>query len=65
MTGVVVARPINGITINGLEYLLDDDGKSIVFAGQREAEAFLLSCGISEDELRNMHFIEEEQHEIH
>jgi hypothetical protein len=61
MTGVVVARPINGITINGLEYLLDDDGKPIVFAGQQEAEAFLLSLGMSEDDMKNMHFIDEVQ----
>lgn len=23
---IIISRPINGITINGLEYILDDDG---------------------------------------
>ena len=26
-----IARPINGISINGNEYLLDDDGKAVEF----------------------------------
>ena len=40
---VMVARPMGGITLNeGLEYLLDGDGKPRIFACQREAEDYLL-----------------------
>lgn len=43
---VMVARPVNGITLNAaLEYLLDDSGQRRVFQNQPEAEAFLLAHG--------------------
>ena len=42
----MVARPVNGITLNAaLEYLLDDSGQRRVFQNQPEAEAFLLAHG--------------------
>ena len=40
-----VARPINGVHINGVEYLLDDDGNPRVFATQELAVLFLQANG--------------------
>ncbi|GHV42785.1 hypothetical protein FACS189490_12490 [Clostridia bacterium] len=55
---VIVARNINGISINGeLEYLLDDTGNEMIFENQPAAEAFLLQNGFDEDDLEFFHFI--------
>ncbi|GHV42681.1 hypothetical protein FACS189490_12150 [Clostridia bacterium] len=59
---VIVARNLNGISINGeLEYLLDDTGNEIVFENQPAAEEFLLRNGFDEDDLEFFHFILFEQ----
>lgn len=42
---ISVGRPINGISINPLEYLLDDDGTVMLFADENEAKNYLLSKG--------------------
>lgn len=34
----VIARPRNGISINGDEYAVDDDGKYLCFDSEEEAE---------------------------
>lgn len=49
--GYVIARPINGISINGLEYVLDENGNELVFDNIEEAKCFLSGCGIGEDEI--------------
>jgi hypothetical protein len=40
---IVIGRPINGISINGLEYLLDEDGEYKQFESTEEAKTFLNS----------------------
>lgn len=46
---VMVARPVDGITLNeALEYLLDDTGKTRIFQNQPEAEAFPFAPGRKE-----------------
>jgi len=42
---VIVGRPINDISINGLEWLLDDDGEPIRFTDCNMAKSFLLDNG--------------------
>lgn len=37
MTKWAIARPINGISINGDEYLCDENGKMLVFNSEDEA----------------------------
>lgn len=37
----VIARHINGITINPYEYILDDDGKMLLFNDTQECIDFL------------------------
>lgn len=55
MSRVVVARPVNGITLNDeLEFLLDDSGKVRTFASEEDARTFLIAAGIDMDELRHM-----------
>jgi len=56
---IIVARRVDGITLNtDLELLLDDDGKPIIFADQTEAETFLLEHGVDAEEMTHMYFVE-------
>ena len=40
---IVIGRPINGISLNGLEYLLNEDGEYKQFESTEEAKTFLNS----------------------
>lgn len=56
---VIVARPVNGITLNeGLEYLLDGSKEVRIFSNQPEAEAFLLANGFTSEDLEFLYFVE-------
>ena len=54
---IIVGRPINGITLNDLEYLLDDNGEIMKFRSKEHAVAFLKKQGVSDDEIYYMSFI--------
>ena len=58
MTGVVVGRHINGITINPLEYLLDEEGEPLVFENEEKAKEFLTEKGFTEEDMHWMIFEE-------
>lgn len=51
--GVLVGRPIEGVTINGLEYLCDEKGRAIVFKDESDAKQFLSDNGLSEDDIED------------
>lgn len=51
---VVISRPINGISINGKEYVVDDDDELVVFETENDARLFLAACGIGEKEIEDM-----------
>lgn len=40
----VIARPINGISINGDEYAVDDNGKFVCFDSEEQAKDAMLSA---------------------
>lgn len=48
----VISRPINGITINGKEYVCDDNGICIAFETEQKAVQFLLDHGLSRKEIK-------------
>lgn len=50
---VVIGRPINGISLNGLEYLCDNNGKTLKFADEKEAESYLLYIGYTKQEIED------------
>lgn len=61
---VMVARPVDGITVNeALEYLLDENEKPRIFANQPEAEAFLLAQGFGGEALEHFYFVEVTENE--
>lgn len=55
--GVVIGRPINGIGLNGLEYLLDQDGKRIVFDNVEAATKFLKEHRHSENDIDDFGYV--------
>lgn len=61
---VIVARPVDSITINEqLEYLLDDNNEPRIFLNQPEAEAFLLAHGADGEALEHFYFVEVAENE--
>ena len=59
MSKVIVARPVNGITLNGdLEFLLDNTGEVKVFDSPEEAKSFLIVSAVDSEELRHMTIME-------
>lgn len=58
MKRIAVGRHINGVTINPLEYLLDDEGDLITFESEEKAKEFLAENGYSEGDMYWMVFEE-------
>lgn len=54
---IVIGRPINGISLNGLEYLMNEDNSDYkLFNNKEEAKAFLNSLmeqPLTDDELED------------
>ena len=51
---IVIGRPIEGLSLNGLDYLCGEDGKPLQFADEKEAKAFLLNkCGYTEQSIED------------
>ena len=45
----VIGRPINGICLNGREYVLDDNDKVLKFTTEEEAKKYLKDNGVTEE----------------
>lgn len=58
MKRIAVGRHINGITINPLEYLLDDEGDLMTFESEEKAKEFLAEKGYTEEDMYWMVFEE-------
>lgn len=54
---VVVGRPINGISLNGYEWLLDgpeeEGGSEVTFENKEDAKQFLIDAGADEDDIED------------
>jgi len=62
---IVIGRPINGISLNGLEYLLDKDNKELEFKDKQAAKDYLRGNGfdhLSDSELEDAFVFQEEKH---
>ncbi len=55
-----VKRPINGISINGTEYLLNDVNEPMYFSNEQAAITYLLEKGLSQEEIDDDILFEEE-----
>lgn len=59
MSKFIVSRPINGITINGDEHLLDEYGNVMEFNTRLEAVDYLIECGCTQEEIESFSIDEE------
>lgn len=59
--GVLVGRPINGISINGNEYLCDSEGRAIVFDDEADARAFLKDSGMTKEDIEDQGIVFEKE----
>lgn len=57
MNEIIVGRPINSITLNDLEYLLDESGDIIKFKSKEHAISYLKKRGMSDEDIYYMSFI--------
>ena len=53
---VIVGKHINGITLNPLEYLLDDEGQTMEFENEATAKKFLRGKGLTDEEIESLVF---------
>jgi hypothetical protein len=61
---ITISAPINGISLNGDEYALDEDGKALAFDTVKEAINFLADRNWDIEDLRKLDFnVEETEHE--
>ena len=57
---VIIGRPINGISINGLEYILNDDGSMRTWESRDSAEIFLMTHGETLQSIMDNYVIEQQ-----
>lgn len=59
----LIGRPINGVSLNGNEYVLGDDGNPRVFTDMVSAKQFLAGKGLTEldIEAEGIVFVEQEE----
>ena len=58
---IIVGRPINGISINGLEYLQDESGELMRFDTEAAAREYLFSKGMPLSLIHGDYFVFEEE----
>lgn len=56
----IIGRPIEGVTLNGNEYVLDNDGNEMIFDSIEDAVGFLMACGYKEYDIENQGVVFEE-----
>ena len=52
-----IGRPINGISLNGLEYVLDNQGQIKTFKTEKKAKDFMFANGITQEDFDNCAYI--------
>jgi len=60
---IIVGRPINGISLNGDDYLLDDYNNVMKFDNIQAAKDFLLDNHILADQLDQLNYVEADENE--
>lgn len=55
-----IGRPIEGVTLNGNEYVLDGDGELMTFDSEEDALDFLQACGFTDNDIEEQGIVIEE-----
>lgn len=53
----VIARHINEISLNGYEYILNDDSEPLVSPDKNRAVSFLINNGATDEQIDYMRFL--------
>jgi hypothetical protein len=61
---ITISRPINGITLNGDEFLLDGDGNVVEFMSHIEAYMFLQGKGLTTEEIDALTFHDSDDEQL-
>lgn len=61
---ITISRPINGITLNGDEFLLDGDGNVAEFMSRIEAYMFLQDKGLTTEEVDAITFHDSDDEQL-
>ena len=62
MSNILVGKPVNGIGLNGLEYLLDESSSEpLRFQDEDKAKAFLRDKGLDASTIDSLHFVREKR----
>ncbi len=64
MANCVIARPINNISLNGLEFVLDEFGEVKRFQNKDEAVEFLKEQGLNQEDIDSLEFLENYWREV-
>jgi hypothetical protein len=56
----IIGRPVNGITINGREYVRNDKDELMLFDSENEAKAFLAKHGVTDLESQGIEILLDE-----
>lgn len=57
---VIIGKPLGGVSLNGNEYLLDENGEAMSFPTVQEAKNFLKQNDVSEEDIEAEGIIFEE-----
>lgn len=60
---ILIGRPINGISLNGREYVLDSDDNPKAFKTVEDARQFLYDAGYNDEtiEIEGIDFVDENE----
>lgn len=58
---ISVSKPINGISINGDEFLLDDNNELLLFEDETSALVWLHERGVTDKEIEGFNFNDEDE----
>ena len=47
----IIGRPINGISMNGNEYVCNSEGRTLLFSTVEDAKAVLYNAGYTDDSI--------------
>ncbi len=58
---ISISRPINGISINGDEFLLDENNEVLLFEDETAAINWLNEHGVTDKEIEGFNFNDEDE----
>lgn len=58
---ISISKPINGISLNGDEFLLDENDELLLFEDEKTALDYLHERGVTDEEIEGFNFNDEDE----